>query len=76
MQGLQTTVHNINHNLPQKLDGLNRFYMAGKWVQQGGGVPGGILSGRSAIRQLCRNLGCPLSTGVDTRDGIPEPDRP
>jgi phytoene dehydrogenase-like protein len=50
MQGWQTTVHNINHNLPQKLDGLNRFYMAGKWVQQGGGVPGGILSGRSAIR--------------------------
>jgi len=62
-QGWQPTVRNVNHNLPSKLDALDRFYVAGQWVQVGGGVPGGILSGRSAIRQLCRDLGQPFAAG-------------
>jgi phytoene dehydrogenase-like protein len=50
-------VQNVNRHPPCKLEGLERFYMAGQWVRLGSGVPGGTLSGRSAIQQLCRDLG-------------------
>jgi phytoene dehydrogenase-like protein len=63
-QGWQTTVQNVNHNLPCKLDHLERFYIAGQWVQLGGGVPGGVISGRGAIQQLCRDLGRPFAVGL------------
>lgn len=39
--------------LPNRLPGLNNFYMAGQWVMPGGGFPGGLLSARAAIRDLC-----------------------
>jgi phytoene dehydrogenase-like protein len=64
-QGWQTTIHNVNQNLPHKLDNLERFYLAGQWVQLGGGVPGGVLSGRSAIQRLSRDLGQPFLPGAD-----------
>ncbi len=38
------------------LPGLHRFYMAGQWVEPGGGVPTALLSGRQAIQLLCAEL--------------------
>jgi phytoene dehydrogenase-like protein len=39
--------------LPNQLPGLANFYMAGQWVMPGGGLPGGLMSARAAIRDLC-----------------------
>ena len=39
--------------LPMTLPGLRRFLMAGQWVMPGGGLPGGLMSARAAVRALC-----------------------
>lgn len=39
--------------LPNRLPRLANFYMAGQWVVPGGGLPGGLMSARAAIRDLC-----------------------
>ncbi len=40
--------------LPRTLPGLRNFVMAGQWVMPGGGVPICLISGRDAVRILCR----------------------
>jgi phytoene dehydrogenase-like protein len=62
-QGWVVTVQNMTHNLPNKLDGLERFYMAGQWVRMGGGLPGGVRSAQDTVRQICRDLGRPFVSG-------------
>ena len=37
----------------KKLRGLEGLYMAGQWVEPGGGVPTAIMSGRQAIELVC-----------------------
>lgn len=44
----------------KKLRGLAGFYMAGQWVEPGGGVPTSILSGRQAVELLCSDEGQPF----------------
>jgi phytoene dehydrogenase-like protein len=39
--------------LPRTLPGLDGFYLAGQWVEPGGGVPTGALSARGVIQLLC-----------------------
>jgi phytoene dehydrogenase-like protein len=41
--------------MSQKLPGLNNFYMCGQWVEPGGGLPTGIMSGRRLVKTLCKN---------------------
>jgi phytoene dehydrogenase-like protein len=45
------------------LPGVERFLMAGQWVAPGGGLPGGLMSARSAIRTLCRQDDRPFLAG-------------
>ncbi|MCJ7448071.1 MAG: NAD(P)-binding protein [Bacteroidales bacterium] len=40
--------------MSQSLPGLANFYMCGQWVEPGGGLPTGIMSGRRLIKSLCR----------------------
>ncbi len=40
--------------LPRTLPGLRNFVMAGQWVMPGGGVPICLISGRDAVRILCK----------------------
>ena len=40
--------------LSQELPGLSNFYMCGQWVEPGGGLPTGIMSGRRLVKKLCR----------------------
>jgi phytoene dehydrogenase-like protein len=42
-------------HLDKKLHGLDGFYMAGQWVEPGGGVPTAVLSGRQAIEMICHD---------------------
>jgi phytoene desaturase len=37
----------------KKLRGLEGFYMAGQWVEPGGGIPVAVLSGRQAVQLMC-----------------------
>ncbi len=41
--------------MSKSLPGLSNFYMAGQWVEPGGGVPTAALSGRNVVQLLCRD---------------------
>lgn len=41
----------------KRLAGLEGFYMAGQWVEPGGGVPSAVLSGRQVIQLVCHDEG-------------------
>jgi len=43
--------------MAQSLPDLKNFYMCGQWVEPGGGLPTGIMSGRRLIKTLCREDG-------------------
>jgi phytoene dehydrogenase-like protein len=40
--------------MSQTLPGLNNFYMCGQWVEPGGGLPTGVMSGRRLIKSICK----------------------
>jgi len=40
--------------MPQTLPGLSNFFMCGQWVEPGGGLPTGIMSGRRLVKTLCK----------------------
>ena len=43
--------------LQKRVPGLARFYLAGQWVEPGGGVPVALLSGKHAVQLLCADAG-------------------
>jgi phytoene dehydrogenase-like protein len=45
----------------QTLPGLDNFYMCGQWVEPGGGLPTGVMSGRRLVKTLCDEDGQALS---------------
>jgi phytoene dehydrogenase-like protein len=40
--------------MSQSLPGLCNFYLCGQWVEPGGGLPTGVMSGRRLIKTLCK----------------------
>jgi phytoene dehydrogenase-like protein len=36
------------------LPNLENFYMVGQWVQPGGGLPSGVMTGRAVVQTLCK----------------------
>jgi len=40
--------------MKKTLPGLDNFYMAGHWVEPGGGLPAAAMSGRNVIQILCK----------------------
>ncbi len=51
---------NINKTLP----GLDNFYMAGQWVNPGGGMPAAVMSGNHTIQFICRKDNRPFVTST------------
>jgi len=43
--------------MSQTLPGLSNFYMCGQWVEPGGGLPTGVMSGRRLIKAICKEDG-------------------
>jgi len=43
--------------MSQTLPGLQNFYMCGQWVEPGGGLPTGVMSGRRLVKALCKQDG-------------------
>ena len=48
----------------QTLPGLQNFYMCGQWVEPGGGLPTGVMSGRRLVQTLCKEDGVTFRTTV------------
>jgi len=40
--------------MSKTLPGLKDFYMAGQWVEPGGGVPTAAMSGRNVMQIICK----------------------
>ena len=51
-EGWMPTSDAFKH-VPKRLPGLDRFYLAGQWVEPGGGVPTAIMSGRHVVELIC-----------------------
>jgi len=54
-EGWLATPKTFLSRLRKTLPGLNRFYMAGHWVEAGGGLPPAAASGRHVIPLICRD---------------------
>ena len=52
-EGWMPNEESIFGHVRKTLPGLENFYMAGQWVEPGGGVPTAVLSGRQAVQLLC-----------------------
>ena len=52
-QGWLPTPQILGQRLPRTLPGLKNFYMAGQWVEPGGGLPSAALSARYVAQLLC-----------------------
>lgn len=48
--------------MKKTLPGLRNFYMAGQWVEPGGGIPSGLLSGRNVTQIICKKDGKKFAT--------------
>jgi phytoene desaturase len=59
--------------LPHRLRGVSGLYVAGQWVEPGGGVPTACSSGRMAVQVLCADLGLTLSPPRSARPRITVP---
>jgi phytoene dehydrogenase-like protein len=55
--GFLPTAEALKAHVPKRLPGLGRFFMAGQWVEPGGGVPSALLSGRHVVELLCHDEG-------------------
>jgi phytoene dehydrogenase-like protein len=51
----------------KKLRGLEGFYMAGQWVEPGGGIPVAVLSGRQAVQLLCADTKHTFRAAAESR---------
>lgn len=51
-------------HIHKKVHGLADFYMAGQWVEPGGGVPMAVTSGRQVVELLCHDDRVPFVTSA------------
>jgi phytoene dehydrogenase-like protein len=51
-------------HIKKTLPGLGGFYMAGQWVEPGGGVPTALMSGRQVVQLVCADEGRAFSTPI------------
>ncbi len=48
-EGFLPTPKTVNIQIPKTLPGLEHFSMVGQWVQAGGGLPSGLMTGQETI---------------------------
>ena len=70
MEGWLVTPKTGIKALPSTLPGLKNFIMAGQWVNPGGGLPTGLMGGRTAAKKLCREMGVRFMGAASGRNGI------
>ena len=60
-EGWLMTKDMMTTRVPKTLPGLDDFYMAGQWVEPGGGVPAVLPSGRQVVQLICHRDGVPFT---------------
>jgi len=65
MEGWLPTPKTGFGQLPMAMPGLKDFYMVGQWTMPGGGLPGGLLGGRSLAKKVCREYGGKFKGGTE-----------
>ncbi|MBO3803639.1 MAG: NAD(P)/FAD-dependent oxidoreductase [Candidatus Brockarchaeota archaeon] len=63
-EGWMLTPESAGLQMRKTLPGLDNFYMAGQWVEPGGGVPTSAISGRNAIKMVCEREKVPFFSTV------------
>lgn len=63
-EGWLITNKTFSMRMSKTLPGLKNFYMAGQWVEPGGGVPTAAMSGRNVIQIICKRDQKPFMTTV------------
>jgi len=63
-EGWLITTKTFDMRISKTLPGLKNFYMAGQWVEPGGGVPTAAMSGRNVIQIICKRDKKPFVTTV------------
>ena len=64
IQGWLPTPAILGRRLPRTLPGLQSFFMAGHWVEPGGGLPSAALSGRYVAQMICARDGKNFETSM------------
>lgn len=77
-EGWLPTAEAMLGHIKKTLPGLDAFYMAGQWVEPGGGVPTALASGRQVVQLVCADLGLPFVSrpGELAQAAIPPSSRP
>jgi len=57
MEGWLYTPATGIRQLPCVLPGLEGFYMVGQWISPGGGLPAGLMTGRSVSKRIAKDTG-------------------
>ena len=52
-EGILVTTGNLTRQINKTLPGLDDFYQVGQWVQPGGGLPSGVMTGREVAQSIC-----------------------
>jgi len=63
-EGWLITTKTFGMRMGKTLPGLKNFYMAGQWVEPGGGVPSAAMSGRNVIQIICKQDKKPFATSI------------
>ena len=53
-EGWMMSLESLTTQMSKTLPGLENFYMAGQWVNPGGGIPTAIMSGHHTIQMICK----------------------
>jgi phytoene dehydrogenase-like protein len=53
-EGWMFDIKNLLSSMKKTLPGLDNFYMAGQWVNPGGGMPTAVMSGNHTIQMICK----------------------
>lgn len=56
-EGWLPTPQALMKPMAKTLPGLSDFYMVGQWVQPGGGLPSGVMTGRQVVQMMCKRDG-------------------
>jgi phytoene dehydrogenase-like protein len=60
-EGWLMTKDMLTTRVAKTLPGLDDFYMAGQWVEPGGGIPTVLTSGRQVVQLICHRDGVPFT---------------
>lgn len=56
-EGWMFDLESVFNPIERKLPTLEGLYLAGQWVEPGGGIPQALVSGHRAVSRLCSDLG-------------------